>query len=247
MSCGPGKRLGAMYPGKAGASAARQYEHRAARHLDGQLRRIDEDRAWREEIRVARPVLGRLATAVTARPTLQPEPPQVRNWAQGHSGEVVVGAFLDRIPGIVALHDRRVPGSPANIDHIAVTPTGVWVIDTKRYVSSSIAYKDVGGWTRREPRLFVGGRDRTTLVDAMAHQATAAATAAGTLLAGVPVRSALCFVEGTWGLFPKAFKVRGVVVCWPTFLTGLLSRPGELDPGRMGDIAAVLAHRLRPA
>jgi hypothetical protein len=41
--------------------------------------------------------------------------------------------------------------------------------------------------------------------------------------------------------------VRGVVVCWPTFLTGLLSRPGELDPGRMGDIAAVLAHRLRPA
>lgn len=31
------------------------------------------------------------------------------------------------------LRDRRIPGSRANIDHLAVTPTGVHVIDAKRY------------------------------------------------------------------------------------------------------------------
>jgi hypothetical protein len=30
-------------------------------------------------------------------------------------------------------HDRRVPGTTANIDHLEVTPTGVFVIDAKKY------------------------------------------------------------------------------------------------------------------
>jgi hypothetical protein len=32
----------------------------------------------------------------------------------------------------VALHDRRMPCSQANIDHIVLVPSGVWVIDSKR-------------------------------------------------------------------------------------------------------------------
>ena len=31
------------------------------------------------------------------------------------------------------LHDRRIPGTRANIDHIAVASSAVWVIDAKRY------------------------------------------------------------------------------------------------------------------
>ena len=34
---------------------------------------------------------------------------------------------------IAVLHDRRIPGSKANIDHIAITAAGIWVIDAKRY------------------------------------------------------------------------------------------------------------------
>jgi hypothetical protein len=47
----------------------------------------------------------------------------------------VVGARLDkaRERGISALHDRRIPGTRANIDHIAVGPRGVFVIDAKKY------------------------------------------------------------------------------------------------------------------
>jgi hypothetical protein len=32
------------------------------------------------------------------------------------------------------LHDRRIPGTQANIDHIAITSTGIYVIDAKRHV-----------------------------------------------------------------------------------------------------------------
>ena len=31
------------------------------------------------------------------------------------------------------LHDRRIPGRRSNIDHLAVSPSGIWVIDSKRY------------------------------------------------------------------------------------------------------------------
>jgi len=47
----------------------------------------------------------------------------------------MVAAALDNCcrPEVVVLHDRAIPGSRANIDHIGIGPTGVWVIDTKRY------------------------------------------------------------------------------------------------------------------
>ena len=31
----------------------------------------------------------------------------------------------------MVIHDRLRPGTTANIDHPAVTPTGVWMIDAK--------------------------------------------------------------------------------------------------------------------
>lgn len=45
------------------------------------------------------------------------------------------GVRLDSLVSeeIAVLHDRRVPRSRANIDHIAITQAGIWVIDAKRY------------------------------------------------------------------------------------------------------------------
>jgi hypothetical protein len=59
----------------------------------------------------------------------------IREWERVAVGERRLGVRLDSLTGqgIVVLHDRRVPGSRTNIDHIAVTPTGVRVIDTERY------------------------------------------------------------------------------------------------------------------
>jgi hypothetical protein len=53
----------------------------------------------------------------------------------GAVGEERLGGRLIELAGesLRVLHDRRIPGSRANIDHLAVTPTGIWVIDAKKY------------------------------------------------------------------------------------------------------------------
>lgn len=43
------------------------------------------------------------------------------------------------------LHDRRIPGSRANIDHIALAATGVWAIDTRRHVGELHVAKPLFG------------------------------------------------------------------------------------------------------
>lgn len=54
-------------------------------------------------------------------------------WSRGAGGERMTAALLDELsPRRWAVwHDLRVPGSRANIDHLVVGRTGVWVIDTK--------------------------------------------------------------------------------------------------------------------
>lgn len=63
------------------------------------------------------------------------EPQTTTNWAVGAEGERKLGAGLDGLvgEGVVSLHDRLRPGTKANIDHLAIALSGVWVIDAKRY------------------------------------------------------------------------------------------------------------------
>jgi hypothetical protein len=60
------------------------------------------------------------------------------------------------------LHDRRIPGTRANIDHLVVAATGVWIVDAKSY-RGKVEQRDVGGWFTTDKRLFAGGRDRSGL------------------------------------------------------------------------------------
>lgn len=56
-------------------------------------------------------------------------------WARGAGGEERVAQLLAKHldPSVVVLHDRAIARSRANIDHIAIAGSGVWVIDAKRY------------------------------------------------------------------------------------------------------------------
>jgi hypothetical protein len=56
-----------------------------------------------------------------------------QRWLRGAGGEQATAVILDTLPSRrwVVLHDLRIPGSRANIDHLVVGPTGVWVIDSK--------------------------------------------------------------------------------------------------------------------
>lgn len=187
---------------------------------------------------------GASAARTSAAP---PEPQHVRSWATGVPGEERVGHVLDSIEGIVALHDRKVPGSRANLDHLAVTPAGVWAIDSKRYPGARIELRDVGGLLRRDERLYVGGRDRTHLVESMAWQVEAVSKVLGELEETVGVRPLLCFVESTWGWLAKPFMVQDVTVCWPSALPDILARPGPLAAAEREWLAAALAEALPPA
>ncbi|MEW6474295.1 MAG: nuclease-related domain-containing protein [Actinomycetota bacterium] len=56
-------------------------------------------------------------------------------WERGAAGEELTARLLAPLAdvGWTVLHDRRVPGSPANIDHLAIGPAGIFVIDTKAW------------------------------------------------------------------------------------------------------------------
>jgi Nuclease-related domain len=71
---------------------------------------------------------GSLAGAFLLRP--QPDP---ERWRRGAAGERATADVLTRLPdrSWAVLHDLSIPGHRANIDHLVIGPTGVWVIDTK--------------------------------------------------------------------------------------------------------------------
>ncbi len=213
----------------AGASARREYERRRGNR----------------EARV-RDRLGPLGGVVLA---VSSGPQHEQAWARGAEGEVKLARKLERWTaghGVVLLHDRRMPRSRANIDHLAIGPSGVTVIDAKRY-SGRIAVERRGGLLReRTEHLLVDGRDKTKLVDGVLAQADAVrAVLANGPHATVPVRSVLCFVDGDWPLFGR-LEVRGVPVLPPRQTAKLCRADGQLDAAAGQELVRHLA-RLLPA
>lgn len=210
--------------GVAGASARREHERRKV---------MDEERL--------RAKWGRFGGIAV---TLSGERQTTRVWQQGAIGEERLGARLDELVSddLVALHDRRIPGSRANIDHLVVTRAGVWVVDPKRYIGQRPELRIEGGILRsRVEKLLVGGRDRTKLVDGVLKQMELVSGAAG----GVEVSGALCFVEADWPLIGGAFTIRGVQVTWPKRLAKLLTEDsGDVD---VKGVAGLLAERFPSA
>src|SRR5690606_38162583 len=111
------------------------------------------------------------------------------------------------------LHDRRIPRTRANIDHIVVASSGVWVVDPKRYLDKHPALKIEGGVLRpRIEKLVVGGREHTKLVNGVIKQVDLVRSAVDP---EVPVRGVLCFIEADWPLFGGDFTINGIDVMWP--------------------------------
>ena len=144
--------------GDAGESAEQEYERRSL------ARR-----------RRARERYGPLGTLIAA---LAGEPHDVYAWKQGAQGEAATARALDRHlrrSNVVVLHDRRIPGrGRANIDHIAIGPGGITVIDTKSTRGQG-QIRTVGLVNRRE-HLLVNGRDRSSQLDALERQLDRVAT-----------------------------------------------------------------------
>jgi hypothetical protein len=99
-----------------------------------------------------------------------------KRWATGARGEEMLAESLTRrCSATLLLHDRRIPGSRANIDHIAVTASGVFVIDAKRYHGKIEVREPLFG----KAKLMVAGRNRTKLVEGLEKQVIRSTTRVG--------------------------------------------------------------------
>jgi hypothetical protein len=230
--------------GTAGASVLREHDRRAEKWRARAEAEIATDAEWRQKIKLDHPVLGRIRTGLTPKPVLGREPQNVSAWGTGFEGERAMGHWLDDwvATGVgIALHDRRIPRSKANIDHIAVAPSGVWVIDAKKY-TGLVEQVDVGGWLTSDLRLKVGGRNKSRLAAGVEWQRTIVAEVLDAATGGSrpPVRGVLAFVGAEWRLFSRPFVFEGIHVAWPKVVIDFLNQEGDLTSDQIESTASVL-------
>ena len=208
--------------GTPGASERREFERRQAKR--------------EERIRTKHPKLGGLILA------LGDDPQSARAWDTGAVGEERLGNRLNELSSesLRVLHDRRIPGSKANIDHIAVAATGIYVIDAKKYEGRPSLKIEGGLFRPRVERLLVGSRDCTKLVDGVLKQVDVVRGIVGD---EVPIQGVLCFVEADWPLIGGSFTTRGVEALWPKRLYPKVTADGALTV----DVVADLHRRLATA
>lgn len=217
---------GVVHPGDPGASARREHDRRRQRR--------------EANIRTKHPKVGGLILALTD------DPQTTKAWATGATGEEQLGSRLNELSTdtLRVLHDRRLPGTRANVDHLVIAPTGIWVIDAKKYKGRPELRIEGGILRARTEKVVVGGRDQTKLIDGMHKQVAIVASIVGD---EVPVRGVLCFIEADWPLMGGAFITRGVQVLWPKKLYMKLRESGVLDGAAIGALHAELGKGLPPA
>jgi hypothetical protein len=218
--------------GEAGSSALREYERRQKRRED-----------------YAREKLGGLGVALAR---VIDGPATTQAWKRGGEGERRVGARLEKLLAgseVRLLHDRLVPGAGRqNIDHIALGPGGVTVVDTKNY-RGKVRVQRVGGlFAPRRTILSIKGRDQTKLVTGVERQVELLQT---TLAAGgeaeVEVRGALCFANVDGLPLLGHPSLHGVLIDGARAAAKLARRPGPLSVERVEQLWALIGKAFPPA
>ena len=165
-------------------------------------------------------------------------------FAIGAAGEREVAARLQRELGdsVLFLFNRKrgVGRGGGDIDIIAVAPSGVWIIDPKKYAGRKVR-ADRAGTT-----FIVDGRRKPQLADSMRRQIDV-------VIAGVrsgpvptaPVRAAYCFLGADlpW----TSLVVEGVPALALRGLVKALREPGPLDADTRLRLQADLSRRFPSA
>jgi hypothetical protein len=201
-------------PGRAGASALREYQRR--------------HNAREQHARAKLGGLGGFLARVID------EPASTRVWQHAATGELRVAEQLEKHlddTGVRLLHDRRIPGhGRANIDHIAVGPGGVTVIDAETH-SGKIKRDWYGGLFVERPTLLrIDGRDQTKLITGVEKQIGYVRSTLAKLDADhkLDVVGALCFPNGGGLPWFRKIKISGIVVDGPKPVSHLAARSGRL-------------------
>jgi hypothetical protein len=212
--------------GVAGRSARREYERR---------RRNRDDRIAKR--------FGSIGLGISR---IAGEPGHLTAWKTGAVGEERLAQRLLGLldPAVVELlNDRRIPGTRTNIDHIAVGPSGVTVIDAKNY-KGKVRVEGRGGlFTPRRKELVVAGRRRTKLVVGMKRQMELVTAALASELPGVDVRGALCMADVDGLPMLRHIEIDGIAIDGPRHIAKLAARPGD-PPIDVDSVARLLAKRF---
>jgi len=153
-------------------------------------------------------------------------------WAKGAAGERATAATLANLPmSFVVFHDLHVPGSPANIDHLVIGPTGVFVIDSKAYTGRLTASGDTL-WSGRHPI-----RREVDTINFIAGRVAAHLQ--------IQARPVLCFTAAT--LPQRRFQMGAVTAVGTTELMTLLSEgPVVLNEAQIGWYARLAGELIEP-
>jgi hypothetical protein len=210
--------------GTPGGSARREYERRRSRR----------EATTRER----HPRIGGLLLRLQAAPRSE------ASWETGAVGEEGLAAHLARrCPEAIVLHDRAMPNSRANIDHLAISPSGVYVIDAKRLRGKIEVRKPFRG----ESELIVAGRKRTKLVEGLERQRDAVQAALAPTIPEMPVHACLCFLNparqsGGSGIpLLRTLEINGFPLYYPRKLSKRLNAPGALTLASRNEVAELLA------
>lgn len=218
--------LRALDRGTPGGSIAGEYERRKSNR--------------EARVRQAHPRVGGLLLALR-------EPPQHEMaFHRGDLGEKAVAESLEqRTAGTptILLHNRRMPAGRGDIDHVAVAPSGVYVIDAK----------DLRGKVRIASPLFgadkllVSGRNRTRLIDGLDRQVTVVRDVLGG--SGHPeaaVQGVLCFTKADLPLL-GTLKMSGHLLLYRKALAKRLNTAGPLGHAAIDELARTIAEALPSA
>jgi hypothetical protein len=232
--------------GSPGRSALAAYQRRRAEELADWTRTL----AWRAPLVVAAGAVGQvlagqvglpwaglvglaLAALVAWRLRFRPSE-QARTWQRGARGERRTAHLLDRLTreGFVVFHDLAVPGSRANVDHLAIGPTGLFVIDSKQWTGSVHQSADGLVWHNHYPL------DRT--LETVRWEAQQVSRVLGSRAA------ALLCVHGAH-VQGGGLHAQGVAIVPAYLMRGALGQDRVLSDAGVGVLATTARLRLRPA
>jgi len=233
--------------GSPGGSALAAYRRRRALELAGWTRSL----AWRAPLVAAAgltaqvlaaqaglPRAGLVGLAVAAllgwRLRFRPSE-QARSWRRGAHGERHTARLLDRLTGdgYVVFHDLAVPGNTsANVDHLVIGPSGVFVIDSKQWTGSVHQSADGLAW-HHHYRL-----DRT--LERVRWEAEAVGRLLGTRI------HPLLYVHGAH-VHGGGLHAQGVAIVPADLLRSALGYDGVLSDAEVKLLATTAWTRLHPA
>ena len=160
-------------------------------------------------------------------------------WSIGAAGEVRTATLLDPLAehGFVVMHDLRISRSRANIDHLVIGPTGVFVVETK----------NVQGRVRIDGRdVRMGGR-RVGVVEEVHREVAEVDRVLGPTLSlvGVPIHA---IVVAHRAELPLLFRTAaGIKFVYPNKVRNEISkRAVVLSPEQIARLRAAAERFLRP-